>query len=573
MDYTIEPADVLKFNNIVYDVNNSISFDLEKQSFSDPPKPFYYYSYSLLNIEHFKLMNRDPQTPQTNVIEKIRAMQHKTTAEEFTWIINRIADPIYRDRVYVAPPSEVRIETMPASEPASSEVRIETMPVSEPASSEVRFETMPVSEPPHREPPLKPPSPQKIPDKKDGIKIIPLPLLMPDPHPSMVHGTPLMVKIRETSDPFRTWEYSYYGKAGFNPKRNNEEGTLVSDKGLQIYFPSWEMNYNSIDLLKNQFTFTCTNGLKFSAKCSYDLKIREVTGIHAWGLSRISMVEIEPYIKYNIPIQELFYHALDVVDSGWGDNSRYTLDFLQWYRGPIRVVSMSHGCISAPFQLKIPKLVRIMNTPNGVRNYFDPTDVSLFELFDGDPIEFARRMVERTQTYCENLGSRHPQDDIEYNKFQTACYQKETTFNQTFLKDSKVMQRTYMGPGFAPVYVGYKSKDGGWKYVNLFAHITYILDWKYARSLTLKQILNWCSRCSECTLIDTSCAEICSDSNPPPTQMEIETMGGKRCVSRRQQRRRSKQRSQQRRRSKQRSQQRRRHVSRRIPRSSLIEKK
>ena len=338
-----------------------------------------------------------------------------------------------------------------------------------------------------------------------GIEIHPLPEVIIEPEPGP--RQPLAKSAR-----FNT----YYGKVDSQTMPIGQ-GIAVTEEGVQIYSPNWPET--------ERLTFTCTNGLKFVARCNDDLKIQEFIGVLVWGTARINHYEIYPHIDDSIPMTKMFHHALDVVDSGWGDNSRYNLDYVAQHTGVVRVIVMSHGCIVSNFNLDLEKLSRRMTAPHGTDNFVCPgyNKLSLFQLFDSDPDAFERRMVDIARDTCRNpLTPLIIQKDahLSYDQFKTSCSQMESTFNKEFKKGDAVMNRLYTSTGFAPIYLGYESLDKGWKYVNIFAHMD-------KNIIFLNNVLDKCKLCSECILIDNSCASPCSDDGPfKPSQEEMDSYGG-----------------------------------------------
>ncbi len=167
-----------------------------------------------------------------------------------------------------------------------------------------------------------------------------------------------------------------------------------------------------------------------------------------------------------------------------------------------------------------------MTAPHGVSNFFCPADMkySLFQLFDSETDEFDLRMAEMARDTCMNPDIDLLIDNpLEIQKFRKSCSQMQTTLNKTFVKGEHVMNRIYSGPGFSPVYLGYKSADIGWTYVNIFAH------WDMPFIL-LSGVLRMISQCSECMLFDNSCAKPCEGNIISQTDMEL--WGGNRKKSR-----------------------------------------
>ncbi len=108
-----------------------------------------------------------------------------------------------------------------------------------------------------------------------------------------------------------------------------------------------------------------------------------------------------PYLSQTVKYSQKFYHAVDVVDSGWGDSCVYNLNYLKTYTGPVRVIAMCHGCIIKPFALPIPLLNRHAPVPNGVCNYTtDSTKFSLLNLFDTQDKLF-KRIVDLAVYHCK----------------------------------------------------------------------------------------------------------------------------------------------------------------------------
>ena len=361
----------------------------------------------------------------------------------------------------------------------------------------------------HPLPDLTPEAPKQIGQKKPvtDLTLYPLPDLMPD------DGIiPILGELTETR---RFPGGKYYGEVD---KKGTPigEGTVVFD-GLKIFSRDWPKT--------DRLRFTCSNGLTFLANCADDLQIIDVLGILAWGKSRINMLEIHKYLL-NTKIPRMFYHALDVVDSGWGDSNQYHFDVLRDYTGSVRVITMCHGCIINPFPLKLNKLIRYMNTPNGVCSFYAPEEmVSLMHLFDQDPAAFERRILEITEYYCSNsikIDQEFPPEFVA--KYKNACTGMTSTFNKEFVRGNPVMNRKYTGPGFSPLYMGYQASDGGWKYVNLFAKTEQPF-------MYLNHVLDLCSKCSECILIETSCAQPCYAEGP--SQSDLVSTGGKRLTRKR----------------------------------------
>lgn len=354
-------------------------------------------------------------------------------------------------------------------------------------------------------------APKQIGQKKPvtDLPLYPLPDLMPD------DGiVPILGELTATR---RFPGGKYYGEVDKKGMPIGE-GTVVFD-GLKIFSRDWPKT--------DRLRFTCSNGLTFLANCDDDLQIIDVLGILAWGKSRINMMEIYKYLLIT-KIPRMFYHALDVVDSGWGDSNQYHFDVLRNYTESVRVITMCHGCIINPFPLKMNKLIRYMNAPNGVCSYYAPEEMmSLMKLFDQDPAAFESRILQITENYCSNSSNVHQDQEFHpefFAKYKNACTGMTSTFNKEFVRGNPVMNRKYTGPGFSPLYMGYQASDGGWKYVNLFAKIEQPF-------MYLNHVLDLCSKCSECILIETSCAQPCYAEGP--SQSDLVSTGGKRLTRKR----------------------------------------
>ncbi len=284
--------------------------------------------------------------------------------------------------------------------------------------------------------------------------------------------------------------------------------------------------------------FTCTNGLKFLAICDTNIQIQSVESIFAWGTSKINMYELENFLNKKITLPRHFYHALDVVDGQWGDNSRYHYEYLQQHTGPVRVIAMAHGCVGGEFVVPIQKLTRKMTTPYGICSIYDYKDFfSLFPLFDlQDPKEFndafESRMLAIIARNCADIEPAPKwvhamtKSAKKVEDYKATCQALTELYNKVYTKGQRIMQRNYGGTGFTPIYMGYE-ESGKWNYVNLLAHIEHPLF--STSGLNLDEVLNICGKCSECTLVDLSCAEPCPGSEEWLTGHPdaMETMGGR----------------------------------------------
>jgi hypothetical protein len=336
------------------------------------------------------------------------------------------------------------------------------------------------------------------------ISSIPIPaltgLMEDEAFPSEIHGDKTL-NHRFAPDSI------YFGKVDRLYKPIGE-GTVIDRDGVELFSRNWEKT--------GEITFTCTNGLMFLARCDFYLTIQLVYGILAWGTSRMNMFELEKYLDSKTYISKTLYHALDVVDSGWGDNSAYTWNYIQQYTGVVRVIAMCHGCIATPFTLKNKKLHRYNNTPHGVCSYLSfKESISLLQLFDRDIDAFNQRIIDITTSTCKESEFRSEH----FTKYKAACANMSSLFYKQFEQGQLVMNRGYSGPGYNPVFMGYQADDGGWKYVNVFAHIE-------SGETTLEYLLDKCSKCSECILIDLSCAAPCASATL--TQTALDSTGGTR---------------------------------------------
>jgi hypothetical protein len=319
----------------------------------------------------------------------------------------------------------------------------------------------------------------------------------------------------------KTYVFEFYGK--LNHLRQPYIGTLVNNYFTRMFCEEW-----GDTLAKGTITFR--NKLKLQV----DVRNSKIVGfgkVLAWGTSRMDMFELEPFITDTLLIPRHIYHALDVVDSGWGDSFQYNLDYLSKYKGQVQIITMCHGCISPPFRLKNNQLIRQNMTPNGVCSYNSfSSKIDLYSVFD-TPEMFAEKTASFNAEQCsdEDLTAAY-KDDLNFANYKRACTGKTTTFNKEFKKGQNVMNRTYSGPGFAPIYMGYISADTGWKYVNAFAHFSDVT--------TLQSILDLCLNCSVCTVTDRSCAPPCSGTRI--SQADIESTGGTRRLRKQRKRTKSK---------------------------------